>query len=236
MAPAYKSSWIRQRTSRTRCCACAVSRSRFGRVDLCGRVAASVRADPYSGVSTGLGVISGPLHGVASAAVQELFAESARLGDAAQAVGDVVRLSGRVPGFGHTLYTQQDPRYSALMTLVVEAWADDPRLKQVYRVLDVVGARRDEFPNVDLRWVPLPGWPAWRPRLARPSLRSLAPPAGWPMLSRSTTRRRCVSGRGPGTSVLANRCLLNTDDTGGISSAMQEFAMLHPGEREEPKW
>ncbi len=114
------------------------------------RIAASVRADPYSVVTSGLGVIGGPLHGAASSAVHELFVESARLNDATLAVGEALRLHGRVPGFGHTLYTQQDPRYSALMTLVVEAWADDPRLQHVYRVRDVVGERRDEFPNVDL--------------------------------------------------------------------------------------
>jgi len=114
------------------------------------RIAASVRADPYSVVGSGLGVIGGPLHGAASASVHELFAESSRMGDAAQAVGDSLRLHGRVPGFGHTLYTHQDPRYSALMSLVVDAWADDSRLQHVYRVRDVVGARRDDFPNVDL--------------------------------------------------------------------------------------
>lgn len=129
-------------------------------------------------MSTGLGVISGPLHGVASAAVQELFAESARLGDAAQTVGDVVRLSGRVPGFGHTLCTQQDPRYSALMTPVVEAWADDPRLKQVYRVRDVVGARRDEFPNVDLAMGAFT-WLAGMAPNAGETIFAIARTAGW---------------------------------------------------------
>jgi len=114
------------------------------------RIAASVRADPYSVVASGLGVIGGPLHGAASAGVHELFVEAERLDDAPRAVGEVLRTLGRVPGFGHGVYTQQDPRYGALMTLVVEAWADDPRLQHVYRVRDVVGARRDEFPNIDL--------------------------------------------------------------------------------------
>jgi len=142
------------------------------------RIAASVRADPYSVVSTGLGVIGGPLHGAASAAVHELFAESARLGDAAQAVGDAVRLSGRVPRFGHTLYTRQDPRYSALMTLVVEAWADDPRLQQVYRVRDVVGARRDEFPNVDFALGAFT-WLAGMAPKAGETIFAVARTAGW---------------------------------------------------------
>ena len=114
------------------------------------RIAASVRADPYSVVISGLGVVGGVLHGAASGAVHQLFAESVRVDDATRAVGEVLRVMGRVPGFGHKLYTQQDPRYSTLMTAVIDTWADDPRLQHVYRVRDVVGARRDEFPNVDL--------------------------------------------------------------------------------------
>ena len=44
------------------------------------RVAASVRADPYSVVSTGLGCIAGALHGAASQPVVDLFAEVADAG------------------------------------------------------------------------------------------------------------------------------------------------------------
>ena len=36
------------------------------------------------------------------------------------------------------------------MALVVEAWADDPRLQHVYNVRDVVGERRADIPNSDL--------------------------------------------------------------------------------------
>ena len=142
------------------------------------RIAASVRADPYSVVGSGLGVLGGPLHGAASSAVHELFAESARLGDAAQAVGDALRQRGRVPGFGHTLYTKQDPRYGALMTLVVEAWANDRRLQEVYRVRDVVGARRDEFPNVDLALGAFT-WLAGMAPTAGETIFAVARTAGW---------------------------------------------------------
>jgi citrate synthase len=142
------------------------------------RIAASVRADPYSVVTSGLGVIGGPLHGAASSAVHQLFAEAARLDDAPQAVGEVLRLYGRVPGFGHPLYTRQDPRYSALMTLVVEAWAHDPRLQHVYRVRDVVGARRDEFPNIDLALGAFT-WLAGMAPEAGETIFAIARTAGW---------------------------------------------------------
>ncbi|HEY2430726.1 MAG TPA: citrate/2-methylcitrate synthase, partial [Acidimicrobiales bacterium] len=49
---------------------------------LAARVAASVRADPYSVVSTGLGVIAGGLHGAASRPVVDLFEEIGEAGRA----------------------------------------------------------------------------------------------------------------------------------------------------------
>lgn len=114
------------------------------------RIAASVRADPYSVVTAGLGVIGGTLHGAASSAVHEVFADAARRSDAAAALGEARKRLGTHPGFGHSVYTSQDPRYGALMTRIIGAWSDDPRLQHVYRVRDVVGARSDAIPNVDL--------------------------------------------------------------------------------------
>lgn len=142
------------------------------------RIAASVRSDPYSVVVSGLGAIGGPLHGAASADVHGLFAETQRVNDATQAVGEVLRQLGRVPGFGHSVYTRQDPRYSPLMTLVIDAWADDPRLQHVYQVRDVVGARRDDIPNVDLALGAFT-WLAGMQPQAGETIFAIARTAGW---------------------------------------------------------
>ncbi len=114
------------------------------------RIAASVRADPYSVVGAGLGVVAGPLHGAASGAVHELLADALDGGDTAAAVGATRRRLHHHPGFGHTVYTVQDPRYGALMARVVDAWGDDRRLVTVYRVRDLVSRRSDSLPNIDL--------------------------------------------------------------------------------------
>lgn len=114
------------------------------------RIAASVRGDPYSVVLAGLGVLGGTLHGAASRGVHEMFVQAEAHDDAAAAVGNVRRQTGSLPGFGHTIYNQQDPRYGALMSAVVDAWSGDSRLTHVYRVRDVVAERSDEMPNVDL--------------------------------------------------------------------------------------
>ena len=114
------------------------------------RVAASVRSDPYSVVLAGLGVVGGPLHGAASREVHELLAAADGPSGAAGAVGDAHRRLSRNPGFGHTIYRNEDPRYVALMRRVSEAWSDDPRLATVHAVRDLIGRRSDAVANVDL--------------------------------------------------------------------------------------
>jgi citrate synthase len=73
---------------------------------LAARVAASTRADPYAVVGTGLGVLSGSLHGTASVPVHRLFNDVAEAGidHAGAVVAEHLRHSSLVPGFGHPLY------------------------------------------------------------------------------------------------------------------------------------
>lgn len=142
------------------------------------RIAASVRADPYSVVSAGLGALGGPLHGAASGGVHALIADAAARDDAAAAVGAAVRDSGRLPGYGHSVYTVQDPRYGALMEAVVDAWRDDPRLHHVFRVRDVVSERRSELPNIDLALGALT-WLSGMDEHAGETIFAVARTAGW---------------------------------------------------------
>ena len=142
------------------------------------RIAASVRADPYSVVAAGLGAFGGPLHGAASVGVHELYLAAERRGDAAAVVGELQRRGSRVPGFGHSIYRTQDPRYGALMTHIVEGWADDPRLQTVFRVRDVVGERGDAIPNIDLAIGALT-YLATMPAHAGEAIFGIARTAGW---------------------------------------------------------
>lgn len=116
---------------------------------LAARVAASVRADPYSVIAAGLGVLGGALHGRATTAAHELY-RNAEAEGAAAALAWLQRQGINVPGFGHAIYQTQDPRYGALMGHIVQGWSDDPRLATVFQVRDLVGQRSDAIPNVDL--------------------------------------------------------------------------------------
>lgn len=115
------------------------------------RVAASVRADPYSVVATGLGTLSGPLHGAASAPVHRLFAEVDRPGRATAVLGEFMRRESRIPGFGHKIYKDWDPRAVVLLELIRSGTCNSERLDVVERVLALILDRSSVRvrPNID---------------------------------------------------------------------------------------
>lgn len=121
---------------------------------LAARVAASTRADPYAVVSSGLGVLSGSLHGTASVPVQRLLADVAAAGAAdldrvGAVVSDHLRHSRAVPGFGHPLYPDGDPRAVALLDLVRASGVDEERIAVVDAVRSVMTEGAPVPPNVD---------------------------------------------------------------------------------------
>src|SRR5215472_11980316 len=89
---------------------------------LAARVAASVRADPYAVVATGLGAVGGALHGGASLGVETMLAAAAGPADVPRVVGSVLRRGERIPGFGHFVYRAGDPR-AAFLLAQIEATA-----------------------------------------------------------------------------------------------------------------
>ncbi|MER7545206.1 citrate/2-methylcitrate synthase [Spirillospora sp. NPDC127506] len=113
------------------------------------RVAASVRADPYAVVASGLGVLSGPLHGGASYGAERLIAEAADPAAAPRVVGERLRAGERVPGFGHGVYKSGDARFTLLMGLVRAAAPGHERLAAADAVLAEAARRRLPEPNVD---------------------------------------------------------------------------------------
>ena len=142
------------------------------------RVAASVRADPYSVVLAGLGVVGGPLHGAASREVHDLLQAADGPEGPAVAVGEAHRRLSHNPGFGHTIYHNEDPRYVALMSRVSRAWSDDPRLATVHAVRDLIGRRTDAVANVDLALGALT-WLAEMDADAGEAIFALSRTAGW---------------------------------------------------------
>lgn len=78
------------------------------------RVTASTGASLAAAALSGLCALSGPLHGGMAARVQNLVDEAGREGEEATVAGRLARGVG-LPGFGHPLYPDGDPRAAALM-------------------------------------------------------------------------------------------------------------------------
>jgi citrate synthase len=113
------------------------------------RVAASVQADPYAVVGAGLGAVSGALHGGLSLAAETLLAEIGTPERARRVIGDRLRWGEQVPGLGHSLYPDGDPRATCLLGRLGRAAAGSDRLAVVAAVVDAVRRRRLPAPNVD---------------------------------------------------------------------------------------
>ena len=116
---------------------------------LAARAAASARADPYAVVATGLGAVSGTLHGGASLGVETLLSAATGPADAPRVVGDLLRRGERVPGFGHLIYRSADPRGQLLFDLVRRAAPKSRKLAIADAILGEVRRRSLPEPNID---------------------------------------------------------------------------------------
>ena len=114
------------------------------------RVAASTGADLYACLGAALGALSGPVHGGATARVEALVAETGRPERAAAVIEERARRGDALPGFGHPLYPDGDPRAAFLLA------ASEPRKRPERTLAALVASMRSagrERPNVDLSLV-----------------------------------------------------------------------------------
>jgi citrate synthase len=116
---------------------------------LAARAAASVRADPYAVVGTGLGAVSGALHGGASLGAEALIAAAAGPDDVPRVVAELLRRGEKVPGFGHFVYRGGDPRATVLLDLVRRAAPKSGQLAVAEAVLAEVRHKSLPEPNID---------------------------------------------------------------------------------------
>ncbi|MCJ0980184.1 hypothetical protein MTX35_20960 [Rhodococcus sp. ARC_M12] len=113
------------------------------------RVAASTRANLYSVVAAGLGCIDGPLHGSAADPVYRFL--STAIDDPVDALATQLRSGERVPGFGHVIYTDRDPRAEEILRLLRDPahGADPAVVAAADTIIEEVSSRFDTFPNSD---------------------------------------------------------------------------------------
>ena len=113
------------------------------------RIAASQRADPYGVVQTGLGALSGALHGAATLAAEEILARVEAGGEPAQVIGERLRKGERIPGFGHVIHEVSDPRAAALLALVRKTFPGARAPGASDQIVEIMRSRGLPAPNID---------------------------------------------------------------------------------------
>src|SRR5215213_7772214 len=87
------------------------------------RIVASTGADAAAAISSGIGALSGPLHGGAPSRVLGMIEAVERLGDATAYVKGALDRGERLMGFGHRVYRAEDPRARVLRRTAKELGA-----------------------------------------------------------------------------------------------------------------
>ncbi|MEV0896644.1 citrate synthase 2 [Actinoplanes sp. NPDC049802] len=87
------------------------------------RIVASTGADAAACISSGIGALSGPLHGGAPTRVLHMIEAVERSGDAAGYVKELLDRGERLMGFGHRVYRAEDPRARVLRRIAKDLGA-----------------------------------------------------------------------------------------------------------------
>lgn len=119
------------------------------------RCAASTAATPYAAVIAGLAALQGPRHGGATRRVEDLLDSPAVARDPGAAVADRLRLGETLPGFGHALYPDGDPRAVALMARAASEPGPAAGLTRARAVAAAARSLTGARPNLDFGLVVL---------------------------------------------------------------------------------
>lgn len=115
---------------------------------MAARVAASAHAHLYAVISAGLGAVDGQYHGAASSLAYRFLGEA--MTDPVGALSERLRTGGGVPGFGHRVYQERDPRAELLLALLREVTGAAAVVATVDTITAGLRRSRATFPNVDL--------------------------------------------------------------------------------------
>ncbi len=110
---------------------------------------ASAGATPYAAAVAGLAALGGVKHGGNTERVEAFLTEALSARDPGGSASSRLKRGEAVPGFGHHLYPEGDPRSAALFTALAATYPESETLKLVQEVADAASVLMDEKPNLD---------------------------------------------------------------------------------------
>jgi citrate synthase len=116
------------------------------------RVTASTLSDVYSSVTSAVGTLRGKLHGGASERVMHMLSDVDNVKDVEDYIQGLLFDGKKIMGFGHRIYTVNDPRSRHLRKISKILCQQINRTKLYYKarkIQNVVHNEKKIFPNVD---------------------------------------------------------------------------------------
>ena len=114
------------------------------------RCVAATGAPLYDSIIAGIAALRGIRHGAASYRIEALLAEIDTPDRAESVLEERLRRGEPIPGFGHNLYPQGDPRAVTLVELCHELVPEHPSLALADALVEASATVIQERPNVDL--------------------------------------------------------------------------------------
>ncbi|WP_127529814.1 citrate synthase [Paenibacillus kobensis] len=116
------------------------------------RVTVATLSDIYSGVTSAIGTLKGPLHGGANEAVMVMLEEIGSLANVEPYITAKLNNKDKIMGFGHRVYKNGDPRAKHLMKMSRELGKQKGNL-ELYemstKIEELVTGQKGLKPNVD---------------------------------------------------------------------------------------
>ena len=142
------------------------------------RVAASAGADLYASTSAALAALSGWRHGGACDRVEALVDEAGTAARASEVVRGRAARGETIPGFGHPLYPDGDPRGGLLLEAAAASGSSDPRLSTLTAIVEAMDRLGHAPPNLDVGLVALAA-SLGLPRGSAKAMFAIGRAAGW---------------------------------------------------------
>lgn len=142
------------------------------------RTVASARATPYAAIIAGLAALQGQRHGGLTAQVDAFLREVSEPSQAQAVIARRLKRGETIPGFGHPLYPNGDPRGRALLAQVTAVYPQSPAVQLVQRVVSEMAQSVGAHPTIDLGLTAL-AWAAGLPSGAPLALFAIGRTAGW---------------------------------------------------------
>lgn len=124
----------------------------FNASTFAARVTASTLSDVYSCMTTGIGTLRGNLHGGANEEAMKLMQCFADVNSAEQGIHKLLSEKKLIMGFGHRVYTKEDPRSGVVKELakkLSEKTHQENLFAVAEKIEEIMWAERKLFPNLD---------------------------------------------------------------------------------------